>query len=331
MKMKNINDKEKLRILLREYIENVLLMEDGDGGGDYDLSIGGGGGGSGGGWDKLFGSILNVGSVAIGKSKELLQNLKTAFAVSIDWVFSSLVPFFDAEYDKIFEDHRTKLNEIKQRYDSVYKRSSEVLKGGDAQLVMFMVNPTAFLTGPILEKTPDAAIDALDVITGGNIPPKKLKRAKELASSFAVATAAGAAYQNSSFKRNDNLLLKEEKSKKVNKEEKLREFIKQAIQAYIEPEFKNASADTNKVLKSLGQQVTKMIDGVTLEKLPPQVRSKFKVKEEEVKKVAEKQKKDPEEVKKEMLDAFLAGVKQKALLYYKQKMGKDFNAAKKGS
>jgi hypothetical protein len=330
MKMKNINDKEKFRILLREYVENILLTEDGDAGdvgGFYD----GGMGGTGGGWGKLFGSILNVGAVAIGKSKELLQNVKTAFAVSIDWVFSSLVPFFDAEYDKIFENHRTKLNEIKQRYDSVYKRSSEVLSGGDAQLVMFMVNPTAFLTGPILEKAPDAAIDALDVITGGNIPPKKLKRAKELASSFAVATTAGAAYQNSSFKRNGNLLLKEEESKKANKEAKLREFIKQAIQAYIEPEFKNASVDTNKVLKSLGQQVTKMIDGVTLEKLPPQVRSKFKVKEEEVKKVAEKQKKDPEEVKKEMLDAFLAQVKQKALDHYKQKVGKDFNAAAKGS
>jgi hypothetical protein len=330
--MKNINDKEKLRTLLREYIENVILTE--DYGGDYDLSIGGGGGGdSTSGWGQLFGSMMNVFVVATGKFKEMLQVIKTGFAVSFEWVFSSMIPFLKPQYREIFEKHRFKLNDIKQKYASAYQASSKALGEGDAQLIMFMANPTAYLTGPVLKKAPSAAIDTLDIMTGGKIGDKNIRRAKSIANSIATATVAGSVVQNSSFRRNDFFLLHEKKSSDANKRQKaieeLKNFIRKGMK-YTEPEYKDANKQFNNILKQMASEISQDINKINANNLPPEIRSKLKFNEKEVGEIAKKRKMSPEKVKEEMLEKLIVALRQNLASHFVKQAESDLNKFVRG-
>jgi hypothetical protein len=160
--MKKLNEQERL---LREYIESTLLEYEGDDGG-YGGSSGyadlGGGSGYFRGFERIF-------KVFIGKSKELMQRVKGAVSLTLEAVAGICLPFVNAEYGKILEETNKNVASVRKEFQKVYDSSSEVLGKKDAQFLMFMVNPTQWITGKFLETAPDVAVDVLDTATGGKM------------------------------------------------------------------------------------------------------------------------------------------------------------------
>ena len=160
--MKKLNEQERL---LREYIESILLEYEGD---DYGYGGSSGyadlGGGSG-----YFRGFERIFKVFIGKSKELMQRVKGAVSLTLEAVAGICLPFVNAEYGKILEETNKNVASVRKEFQKVYDSSSEVLGKKDAQFLMFMVNPTQWITGKFLETAPDVAVDVLDTATGGKM------------------------------------------------------------------------------------------------------------------------------------------------------------------
>jgi len=192
--MRRSNSTENLRYLLREYVKESLLVEDEGGGGESSGSSGGGDSsssalsmGMGGAitpqQSGMGGIYLNSGTLATifgnpfkrvlktiaGKSKEVLASIKMFVRLSFEAVVSTLVPFLEAEYGKIFDDEESEIKKLRTEYKDVYEATNKVFQN-DASVFAFFAAPGPMVAAMTLKKGPDAAVGALktlDSFTGG--------------------------------------------------------------------------------------------------------------------------------------------------------------------
>jgi hypothetical protein len=150
----------------------------------------------------------------IGKSKEMLEQVKTAVRISLEAVGSILIPFASAEYDEIFKESEKNIEAIKNDpvFREAYDETAKILGNSDVASLAFFANPSLVITNAFLQKAPELAVDAIDVVTGGTMTDK-LKKIKDAASSVAkvgAVAAIGSNIQTSSYGRGNNFLFEDE-------------------------------------------------------------------------------------------------------------------------
>lgn len=162
--------------LLREYIKLIVEDDGGDVGG-----FGSNGGPGGYGMSYADGSELydifvkpfvRPFQVATGKGKEVAVKAQTLGKVLVGSIASTLLPSVQANYQKIFDNEKKKMDGLKQQYQPVYDRVWQAFDHDDVRLVSFMYDP--FAAGMFLSYFGGKgglglAIDALDIITGGSL------------------------------------------------------------------------------------------------------------------------------------------------------------------
>lgn len=178
------------KVLLKEYVQEVLTEDDGGfGGGDsayWDLAMADATQNP---WGVSFGSgdqlanifikpFTDVIQTAVGKTKELSQKGQTLVKVAFETLATTLIPVLTDSYNEIFAKEKERMDKIRQEYAEVYQANWDAFKDNDVQLVSFLYDPARFVLGKMLKKSPDVALGLISTITGGTID-KWLDKVKE--------------------------------------------------------------------------------------------------------------------------------------------------------
>ena len=173
------SDEEIVRLAIRR-----LIKEDGEGGGDggyagapggdYGWGMGGGGGGGGMGHMWIGDEHMSqIGSAFAAPFQELFGGVKkavvharTLLAVSFEVVATTLIPFFESDFHKIFEKRDRDIQQISSEYAEVRKATWDAFKNKDFVFTAFIMAPSAFITTAFITKTPKVAIDLLKLVEG---------------------------------------------------------------------------------------------------------------------------------------------------------------------
>jgi hypothetical protein len=311
------------QLLIREYVKAVLLTESG-----ADAAEAGVGGTEG--WSKFFGTVGNVGSTVMGKSKEMLQNVKTAVRLSLETILASTIPWIDAEYKKIREENKDAIAKVREEYKDVYAATDAVFQRSDVKFMLLAANPAAFLTGPVLDQSTDAAINILDAVTGGYVPEDKMQKLKKFARKVGKVTVAGAAidtYKPPTGAKSENYIrsnfgmpLVEAGKKDENKnKEELKKIIQDILKRYGTKTVPKMQNDVKKFHQDFLNKNIQFAENFKkiqkIEQLPQEVRSKIKleISEEELKKMAQEGSTTPEKIKEQLVNNALAQAKAKGI------------------
>lgn len=162
-------------LLLREYLQEILV-EDGDDGGDYgDYGYGGGGGGSGGGkglaqlgpiadiFITPFTDVFKTGQAVVADISSKTQTLVGGILGS---VIASFLPGLTVDWEELKRQEKERTNKIKEKYKDVFTRTNAALFTGDGAVFMFLSAPHEYLTYKAAEHAPDVVLNLLDAIMG---------------------------------------------------------------------------------------------------------------------------------------------------------------------
>lgn len=168
----------RTRVLLREYVQEVLKE---DMGSDYSgLGLDTAMGGSSGPYGMHFASedqlykvfikpFADVVGVAAGKTKELSQKGLTLLHVAFEALATTLVPILKDSYGEIFAKEKEEIAKIRSEYADVYNSTWDAFKDNDILVAAFMYRPDLFLTAQFVRKAPKAAAKLLSVLSGGTL------------------------------------------------------------------------------------------------------------------------------------------------------------------
>jgi CRISPR/Cas system CMR-associated protein Cmr5 small subunit len=162
---------------VRQYVR-AILEEDygGDYGGDYGEDYGDFGGG-GMGMDpgtaklaKAFGltGVANIFKTAAYGIERMSSKAQHLASVIVSGGLASFIPFFEGKYEKIDAAERKRAQAIKAKYKDVLAAVDKEFYDDDFKVASFMFNPVSYLAASAALKTPDAALDALDALSGRN-------------------------------------------------------------------------------------------------------------------------------------------------------------------
>lgn len=172
--------------LLREYVQEVLNEDDG---GDYGGLTGGEGGSGGSGnpygsgkdlYNAFVKPFVNVFQTAAGKAKELSVSTQTLAKTAYEVLATSLVPFLQDDYERIFADEKRNIDKVRKEYSKVYQDTWDAFKSSDLCVAAFLYRPDVFLTAGFAKTAPKAAAKLLSVLSGGKLN-KALQKYKLLA------------------------------------------------------------------------------------------------------------------------------------------------------
>lgn len=104
----------------------------------------------------------------IEKLSAQVQTVVMGFLLGLPTLF---VPFLEYDYETFREEERERVEEIKKKYEKVFKANLDAVSSNDAFGVAFLLAPTKVLAAQLAVKAPYAAIKALDVLTGAAAPP----------------------------------------------------------------------------------------------------------------------------------------------------------------
>lgn len=141
-------------IVLREFIDTVINEE-----GENPL------------WNTFIQPFVDVGTTAaygIERLSAQVQTVVMGFFLGLPTLF---VPFLEYDYESFREEEWERVEEIKKKYEKVFKSNLSALQSNDAFGVAFLLAPTKVLAAQLAVKAPYAAIRVLDVITGAAAPP----------------------------------------------------------------------------------------------------------------------------------------------------------------
>lgn len=114
-------------------------------------------------------SFTDVGKTVMGKGKELSQRAQTVAKTSFEAIATTLIPFLQDNYKKIFAKEEQQLNRIKQEYGDVYDATWDALKSNDAIMLSFMYSPGPVLAKKFGKELSKGALELLSVISGGTL------------------------------------------------------------------------------------------------------------------------------------------------------------------
>lgn len=123
----------------------------------------------------LYGTFIqpfvDVGTTAaygIERLSAQVQTVVMGFLLGLPTLF---VPFLEYDYETFREEEWERVEQIKKKYEKVFKANLDALQSNDAFGVAFLLAPTKVLAAQLAVKAPYAAIKALDVLTGAAAPP----------------------------------------------------------------------------------------------------------------------------------------------------------------
>jgi plasmid maintenance system killer protein len=142
------------KTVLLEFIEAVLAEE-----GENPL------------YNTFIQPFVDVGTTTaygIEKLSAQVQTVVMGFLLGLPTLFR---PFLEYDYESFREEERERVEEIKKKYEKVFKANLDAISSNDAFGVAFLLAPTKVLAAQLAVKAPYAAIKALDVLTGAAAPP----------------------------------------------------------------------------------------------------------------------------------------------------------------
>ncbi len=156
--------------LLEQYIKTIITEDYYDGGFDY-----GGYGGYGGGYgvsDDFFVNIWNAFAdpvkAAVANVEKISSKIQKIAKYLVADIKKIIIPGYKADYEQFDREEHERLKNIHNKYKEVFGRVDMHLFTGDAALAAFLYAPHQFITTRILRDAPDAALDVIDAIGGGN-------------------------------------------------------------------------------------------------------------------------------------------------------------------
>lgn len=144
-----MNEKNKNSILL-EYIEAVIAEEENQ---LYQTFI------------QPFVDVGTTAAYGIERLSAQVQTLVKGFLLGLPTLF---VPFLEYDYSAFREQEKAKVEAIKKKYEGVLKANLDAITSNDAFGLAFLLAPGAVLAGQLAVKAPEAALKALEVLTGGS-------------------------------------------------------------------------------------------------------------------------------------------------------------------
>ena len=115
-----------------------------------------------------FVDVVTTTAYGIERLSAQVQTVVMGFILGLPTLF---VPFLEYDYESFREEEWERVEEIKKKYEKVFKSNLEALRSNDAFGVAFLLAPTKVLAAQLAVKAPYAAIKALDVLTGAIAPP----------------------------------------------------------------------------------------------------------------------------------------------------------------
>lgn len=122
-------------------------------------------------WNTFIQPFVDVGTTAAYGIERLSAQVQTVVAGFILGLPTLFVPFLEYDYETFREEEWERVEEIKKKYEKVFKANLDALQSNDAFGVAFLLAPTKVLAGQLAVKAPYAAIKALDILTGAAAPP----------------------------------------------------------------------------------------------------------------------------------------------------------------
>lgn len=158
--------------ILRKFVKNVLAEDDGGGDIGFDIGMGAGGGYQGFADASHLKRIVQAvwtdpKSALMGMGEDVFANAKAVISVFFESIMSTIVPFLDSEYEKIFKRRDERLSQTEKKYGDAWKRTVDSFKDSDLTVLSFMANPGLFMTGLGFWKVPGKAASSLKFLTGG--------------------------------------------------------------------------------------------------------------------------------------------------------------------
>jgi hypothetical protein len=162
------------RRILKEYVKNVLLEDDGGYGmtaadisdnSPYGISWGGPS------LYKIFVEpFVDVFKTGKAAAEDMSARTRAAAKVAFEAIASSLIPIYSTDYQKIFEKEHQQLAKIKEKYRDVFERTDKALynEGNDFVLMAFLMDPARYITFTALKSAPQAVLGVLEVLAGEN-------------------------------------------------------------------------------------------------------------------------------------------------------------------
>ena len=300
----------KEQLLVRSYVKEVL-KEYYDGS-SYGYDTGGYG---------PAGRYLNAGSfykafiqpwtaaasAIAGHTKELTTKFVTFLKVVFEGVVETLLPFLEAEYDKIFLKEKSNLAKIAAQHKEAYSVVDAAFNS-DVIALAVLSHPAAFLIGSMALKAPRAAQNITDAMTG-NLFSRMIDTGSDAMSSKTPADIFSSQEAFESYSRVHSFLIQEKSSKKPNSADvdRSRRFIgaiKKSLRNSEQAQeiTKSARQVHISTLKNIREKVLKDLSIQSLEDLESIIGST-----EEIKKLKGIQ--DPEE-KKAAIDQLIKGVRE---------------------
>lgn len=121
-----------------------------------------------------FTDVIQTAKHGVEKISRITQHNAKNIAGSIA---ASLIPFMSWEISEETEQKfKQKLSEIDEEYREVLERNKSALQGRDTWGITFLLNPTLGLGTYALRKSPIAALDALESLSGGADVVRDLKQ-----------------------------------------------------------------------------------------------------------------------------------------------------------
>lgn len=122
-------------------------------------------------WNTFIQPFVDVGTTAaygIERLSAQVQTVVMGFFLGLPTLF---VPFLEYDYETFREEEWERVEEIKKKYEKVFKSNLDALQSNDAFGVAFLLAPHKVLAAQLAVKAPYVAIKALDVLTGAIAPP----------------------------------------------------------------------------------------------------------------------------------------------------------------
>ena len=178
-----VKNKQALEQLIESIVEEEFLREDYDslGIGADEYGAGGGGGNGAASISALRQTFVDpftdiVKSAAYGV-EAITAKAKGLAAQLGGGLIALLTPFLKVEPMMNYFKEKTdeKMSQIHSKYADVIERNKEALQGNDVWGLAFLLNPSLALGEKLIEKSPGAALNILEVLSGGSDVFKRIR------------------------------------------------------------------------------------------------------------------------------------------------------------
>lgn len=115
--------------------------------------------------------FVDVGTTAAYGVERLSAQVQTVVMGFLFGLPTLFVPFLEYDYESFREEEFERVEQIKKKYEKVFKANLDALQSNDAFGVAFLLAPSQVLAAQLAVKAPYMAIKALDVLTGAAAPP----------------------------------------------------------------------------------------------------------------------------------------------------------------